>query len=105
MSCPDGAATCRPTGGHRKRTETLRAEKAISGVSAKNDNSLVFSATEVQVGVHTLRIKPRYNHAIVCLKAQDPIVAGKSRRHGMAPAHAMVLLSQKPSAKKQDNAV
>ena len=27
------------------------------------------------------------------------VVAGKSRRHGMAPAHAMVFLSQKPGTK------
>ena len=40
----------------------------------------------------------RQNHAALRLKCLDPVVAGKSRRYGMAPAHAMVFI-QKPSTK------
>ena len=51
----------------------------------------------------TLRINCRQNHPGFSLKVQDfLVVAGKSRRNGMAPAHAIVFLSLKPGT---ENAV
>ena len=45
----------------------------------------------------TLRTKLEAESAIFRLKAQDPVVAGKSRRNGMASSHVKVFLFQKLS--------
>ena len=50
-------------------------------------------------GAPHAKIKCGQNHATLAWQLNILVVAGKSRRNGMAPAFAMVFLSQEPSTK------